>query len=156
MDHCRSCHGSYDIGHLCRLYLDPECVEPSTTLVRNNICSDVNETRALTWLFRRLFAYGVTVGSLTIVFVLIQVILVAQRPLLPGVMILLSFILLVLYITGLVETAVQLFGPGNVSDNCAKYVMNNSFTGVSVNTLAWLEQVNICKSFCREVSYEKS
>ncbi len=87
-------------------------------------------------------------GSLTVVVVLIQVILAAQRPLLPGVMILASFILLVLYITGLVETAVQLFGPGNVSNNCSKYVMNNSIAGVSVNTLAWLEQVNICKSFC--------
>jgi hypothetical protein len=95
----------------------------------------------------RLFPYGVTVGSLTVVWIIIQLILVAQRPLLPGLMILSSFILLVLYITGLVETAVQLFGPGKVSDNCTRYVMNNKISGVSVNTLAWLEQYNICKSF---------
>lgn len=94
---------------------------------------------------RRLFPYGVTVGSLTIVFVIVQVILFAQRPLLPGLMILSSFILLVLYITGIVETAVQLFGPGDVSNNCSRYVQNNKITGVSVNTLAWLEQDNICK-----------
>lgn len=87
-------------------------------------------------------------GSLTILFVILELIMISQRPLLPALMILCSFILLVLYITGLVETAVQLFGPGNVSNNCSRYVTNNSIHGVSVNTLAWLEQVNICKSFC--------
>ena len=94
-------------------------------------------------------------GSLTIVFVFIQLILISQRPLLPGVMLLLSFILLVLYMAGLIETAIQLFGPGNVSDNCSTYVLNNPISGVSVNTLAWLEQDNICKLFAAESLCEK-
>lgn len=64
--------------------------------------------------------------------------------LLPSVMLLFSFILLVLYITGLIETGIQLFGPGNVSGNCQRYVDNNQAFGVSIETLAWLQQNNIC------------
>ena len=56
-----------------------------------------------------------------------------------------AFILLVLYLTGLIETAIQLFGVGNVSNNCHRYVDNNPISGVSVSTLAWLEQNSICK-----------
>jgi hypothetical protein len=55
-----------------------------------------------------------------------------------------SFILLVLYLTGLIETAIELFGVGNVSDNCQRYVTNNQVSGVSATTLAWLEQNSIC------------
>jgi hypothetical protein len=57
-----------------------------------------------------------------------------------------SFILLVLYITGLIETAILLFGsPTNVSGNCSKYVTNAQSHGPTVATLAWLEQSNICE-----------
>ena len=52
--------------------------------------------------------FGIAVGSLTIVFILIMLALIFQRRLLPGVVMLGSFILLVLYITGAVETAIQL------------------------------------------------
>lgn len=62
-------------------------------------------------------------------------------------MLLFAFILLVLYITGIIETAIQLFGNGNVSDNCQRLVMNNQVTGFQVNTLLWIEQYNICKTF---------
>lgn len=86
-----------------------------------------------------------SVGSITLIFILIQLVLISQRRLLPGVMLLFAFILLVLYITGIIETAIQLFGAGNVSDNCQRYVTNNQITGVQVNTLAWLEQNNICE-----------
>jgi len=78
--------------------------------------------------------------------VIVEIVLIAQRRLLPGFMILWSFILLVLYLTGLIETAIQLFGPGNVSNNCQTYVSDNAATGVSLNTLAWLQQNNICES----------
>lgn len=57
-----------------------------------------------------------------------------------------AFILFVLYLTGLIETAVQLFGAGNVSNNCQRYVNNNPISGVSASTLAWLEQNSICES----------
>lgn len=56
-----------------------------------------------------------------------------------------AFILLVLFLTGLIETAIQLFGAGNVSANCTRYVNNNKISGVSATTLAWLEQSSICK-----------
>lgn len=84
-------------------------------------------------------------GTLTLVFIIIEFILVAQSRLLPGVMMLGSFILWVLFLAGLIETAIQLFGAGNVSSNCQRYVNNNKIYGVSASTLAWLEQNGICK-----------
>ena len=94
-------------------------------------------------------------GSLTVAFVIIELVIWSQRPLVPGLMLLCSFILLVLYITGIVETAVQLFGPGNVSSNCSTFVSGQSKTGVSLVTLAWLEENTICKLFCDRGLYKK-
>lgn len=91
-----------------------------------------------------LFPYGVTVGALTIVFIIIELILITQRQLLPGIMMLLSFILLVLFITGVIGTAIQLFGGPNINNQCNTYVSNMKVTGPSINTLAWLQQNNIC------------
>lgn len=89
--------------------------------------------------------YGVTVGALTIVFILIELILIAQRRLLPGIMMLLSFILLVLFITGVIGTAIQLFAGPNINNQCNTYVFNQNPTGPSLSTLAWLQQRNICE-----------
>ena len=93
--------------------------------------------------------FGIAVGSLTIIFILIMLALIFQRRLLPGVVMLGSFILLVLYITGAVETAIQLFGPqGNLNSNCNAYVLiPNHPHDLSVNTLAWLQQRSICMSW---------
>lgn len=92
--------------------------------------------------------YGITVGALTVIFIIIMLILINQRRLLPGVVIIGSFILLVLYITGLIETAIQLFGPeANIIGNCDTYVTKNQQTDLSINTLAWLEQNSICQSW---------
>ncbi|OCK90894.1 uncharacterized protein K441DRAFT_689142 [Cenococcum geophilum 1.58] len=91
-----------------------------------------------------LFPYGVTVGALTIIFIIIELILIAQRRLLPGIMMLLSFVLLVLFITGIIGTAIQLFGGPNINNQCNTYVSNMKVTGPSINTLAWLQQNNIC------------
>jgi hypothetical protein len=57
----------------------------------------------------------------------------------------LSFVLLVLYITGMVGTGIQLFGEGHVSSSCDTYVNGNQQTGATVDTLAWMQQNNICK-----------
>ena len=62
----------------------------------------------------------------------------------PGGILLGSFILFVLWLTALIETAIQLYGSGNVNSNCSTYVTNEEFTGVSIETLAWLTQNNIC------------
>lgn len=63
-------------------------------------------------------------------------------------MLLFSFMFLVLYLAGLIETAIQLFGSGNVNNNCKTYVNDRPQTGVTLGTLAWLEQDSICKYLC--------
>lgn len=90
--------------------------------------------------------YGVAVGSIAIIFIIIMLILIAQRRLLPGVMMLFSFILLVLFITGIIGTAMQLFGGPSINNQCNTYVFSRKITGPSADTLAWLQQQNICKS----------
>ncbi|EOD45054.1 1,3-beta-glucan synthase component FKS1 [Neofusicoccum parvum] len=92
-----------------------------------------------------LFPFGITVGGLTVLLIFIEIVLITQRKLLPGVMIIGSFILVVLYITGIIETGIQLYGdPSDVNGKCQRYVDNNEQFGPSVNTLAWLEQDSIC------------
>lgn len=89
--------------------------------------------------------YGVTVGALTIICILIMLILIAQRRLLPGVMMLASFILFVLFVTGIIGTALQLFSGPNINQLCQTYVNNQRPRDQNVITLAWLQQQNICK-----------
>jgi hypothetical protein len=57
-----------------------------------------------------LFPYAVTVGSLTLFFVILMIVLLAQKKLQPAWVLLGSFILIALFLAGLIETAVQLFG----------------------------------------------
>ncbi|THY51263.1 hypothetical protein D6C98_05698 [Aureobasidium pullulans] len=94
-----------------------------------------------------LFPYAVTVGSLTIFWIIIMIILMAQKKLQPAWVMLASFILIALFLAGLIETAIQLFGNGNVSTYCNRYVNNNNIRGVSIDTLAWLEQNSICSQW---------
>ncbi|KAM3421897.1 hypothetical protein BST61_g2274 [Cercospora zeina] len=92
--------------------------------------------------------FGITVGALTLAFIILMLILIVQRRLLPGVLIIGAFILLVLYITGLIETAIQLFGPsGDINSKCGTYVTGRNPNDLSVNTLAWLQQNSICQSW---------
>jgi hypothetical protein len=89
--------------------------------------------------------YGVTVGSLALVFIIIEIIYIAQRKLLPGTMMLLSFILLVLFIAGIIGTAIQLFAGPNINNQCNTYVFNDDINGPNRDTLAFLQQRNICE-----------
>ena len=90
--------------------------------------------------------YWVVCGSLAIAFLILILWLVAQRKLLPGIVILGSFILLVLWLVGLIKASIVLWGPqGSVNDNCMLYVQNQPVRGQSLNTLAWLEQNSICE-----------
>jgi hypothetical protein len=92
--------------------------------------------------------FGITVGALTIAFIILMLLLIIQRRLLPGVLIIGSFILLVLYITGMIETAIQLFGPaGDINSKCQTFVYNQKSSDLSINTLAWLQQNSICQSW---------
>jgi len=95
-----------------------------------------------------LFPYEVTVGALGITFNIILMVLIARRQLLPGIVLIGSFIFAVLNLAGVIEMSIQLFGPdGGVNNNCNTYVFSMPFTGVSVDTLAYLEQKNICQSW---------
>lgn len=93
----------------------------------------------------RLFPYMVVSGALGVFFIILILILAAQRFLLPGIIIVGSFILFVLWLTGLIETSLQLYGVvGNVNDNCKIYVDDNHFGGNNLQTMAWLTQSTIC------------
>ncbi|KAF1351886.1 hypothetical protein BDV97DRAFT_367707 [Delphinella strobiligena] len=94
-----------------------------------------------------LFPFGITVGSLTVLFIIVMLFMIAQNNLDPSYVILGCFILIVLFLTGLIETAIQLFGNGNVSSTCSTYVTSQKVTGVSLDTLAWLEQNAICSEW---------
>lgn len=97
--------------------------------------------------------YGVTVGALAIFFILIEIVFIAQRRLLPGTMMLLSFILLVLFIAGIIGTAIQLFAGPNINNQCNTYVFNAEYGGANRDTLAWLQQRNICQNWQAEFAF---
>ena len=94
----------------------------------------------------RILPYGVTVGALTIIFIIIELVLIAQRRLLPGVVLLFAFMLMVLFLAGAIGTGIQLFGGNNINNQCNTYVFNQRWRGVSERTLAFLQQQNICRS----------
>jgi len=94
----------------------------------------------------RYFPYWITTATLTILFIFIMLYLISQRQLLPGIVIMGSFILFVLWMVGLIVVSIELWGPtGSVNGNCNLYVNGQESSGVSVNTLAWLEQHSICE-----------
>ncbi|KAL4897095.1 hypothetical protein BDV59DRAFT_84694 [Aspergillus ambiguus] len=92
-----------------------------------------------------LFPYMVVSGALGVFFIVLILFLAAKRFLLPGIIIVGSFILFVLWLTGLIETSLQMFGVvGNIDDNCQIYVYDNKFGGNNLQTMAWLTQKTIC------------
>ncbi|PSS06916.1 hypothetical protein M430DRAFT_54213 [Amorphotheca resinae ATCC 22711] len=100
------------------------------------------------------FPYWVTVGALSIVFIIIMLWLISQRQLLPGIVIMGSFILFVLWTVGLIVISIQLWGPSGVNGNCGLYVNSNAVKGASTSTLAWLEQHSICQSWTAAWAFE--
>ncbi|KAL5113935.1 hypothetical protein ACEQ8H_008184 [Pleosporales sp. CAS-2024a] len=97
--------------------------------------------------------YGVTVGALALFFLTLEIVFIAQRRLLPGAMMLLSFILLVLFIAGIIGTAVQLFAGPNINNQCNTYVFSNAAKGPNVDTLAYLQQRNICQCWQAQFAF---
>ncbi|KAK3934965.1 hypothetical protein QBC46DRAFT_272729 [Diplogelasinospora grovesii] len=96
------------------------------------------------------FPYYITVGALTVTFIVVLLWLIYQRRLLPSIVMIGGFILFVLWLVGLIVISVELWGPtGSVSSNCNLFVFgaNPQPTGQSLNTLAWLEQRTICQSW---------
>ena len=89
----------------------------------------------------------VIAGSLGVFFIFLILVLAAQRFLLPGIIIIGSFVLFALWLTGLIETSLQLYGvAANVNANCQNHVLDNVASGNNVGTLVWLVQSTICKS----------
>ena len=105
--------------------------------------------------FLRLFPYSIATGSLTILFIGIILALVGQRQLLPGIMGLGCFILFALYLTGLIETAIQLYGPrGSVNSYCNAYKPTAGYEqGQGIETLAYLETKGICDDWKAAFSF---
>ncbi|OGM42117.1 hypothetical protein ABOM_009168 [Aspergillus bombycis] len=102
-----------------------------------------------------LFPFMVVSGALGIFFIVLILILAAQRFLLPGIILLGSFILFVLWLTGLIETSLQLYGVvGNVNDNCQIYIVDNRAGGNNMQTLAWLTQKTICDCWKTAFAFE--
>lgn len=96
----------------------------------------------------RYFPYFITVAALVIVFVATMIWLIANRRLLPAIVMIGSFLLFILWMVGLISTAVELWGPtGSVAGNCQLHVFNENPTGATMETLAWLQQKSICKLF---------
>ena len=92
------------------------------------------------------FPFWVATGSLGILYVLIMIGLTANRQLIPGVVMVGAFILFVLFLTGLVRDSIELWGPTNsVNSNCNRYIQGQRFEGVSLETLAFMSQNNICE-----------
>ncbi|KAH7028845.1 uncharacterized protein B0I36DRAFT_126571 [Microdochium trichocladiopsis] len=97
------------------------------------------------------FPYFITTGALTVVFIALLLYLIAQRRLLPSIVIIGAFALFVLWLTGLVVVSTELWGgvngSGSVAGNCDVLVFNAAPVGVSQETLAWLAQKSICQSW---------
>ncbi|KAJ5601607.1 hypothetical protein N7510_011141 [Penicillium lagena] len=102
-----------------------------------------------------LFPYMVVASALGVFFVLLVVLLILRGFLLPGIVIIGSFILFVLWLTGLIETSLLLYGvTGNVNDNCQIYVVENVARGNTIDTLAWLTQSTICNCWKTAFAFE--
>lgn len=102
-------------------------------------------TSAIVANFRRYFPYFITVGSLTVIFIIGIFWLIAQRRLLPAIVMIGAFMFFVLWLVGLVIVGIQLFGPnGSIQSVCDVQVFGRNPTGQSERTMAWLQQRNIC------------
>ena len=86
-----------------------------------------------------------------------MLILAGRRMLIPGGILLGGFILFVLWLTALIETAIQLYGPAaNVNGNCSTYVVQEASQskGIKIQTLVYLTQINICNCWKAAFAFE--
>jgi hypothetical protein len=84
------------------------------------------------------------VGALTEAFAWATLFLSWQRKLVPTIFMVYTFILLVLYITGIIGTAIQL---AVIVPACKANVDNNKQNGLSLDTLVWLNQSHTCENW---------
>ena len=94
----------------------------------------------------RYFPYYISVSALTILFIIGLFWLIAERRLLPAIVMIGAFMLFVLWLTGLVVISIELFGPsGSISSNCDIDVFTRDPRGQTQEALAYLQQRNICR-----------
>ncbi|KAI5301160.1 hypothetical protein KEM55_001967 [Ascosphaera atra] len=92
-----------------------------------------------------LFPFMVATSCITIVFLLVIWYLIVTFKLFADVMILGNVIMFALWLTGLIETGIQLFGQNSLNQTCIEFVFKAEYKGPSLRTLAWLEQASICE-----------
>ncbi|KAH7143599.1 hypothetical protein EDB81DRAFT_500390 [Dactylonectria macrodidyma] len=94
------------------------------------------------------FPYLITVAALAILFVAVIFYLIAERRLLPAIVMIGAFMLFILWLVGLVVVGIQLFGPDrSINSVCSIEVFGRNPTGQTEETMAWLQQRNICQSW---------
>ena len=88
----------------------------------------------------------ITVTSLTIAVVLILVSLYYIGLLLPLPVALAAFVMFTLWLTGLIKSSIELWGPlGSINDNCVRFVYQPGFWGgKSIDTIARIQQEGMC------------
>lgn len=94
------------------------------------------------------FYFIIITCVLTIIFVFTVWVLYAIQCLLPILVMLFSFILFVLWITGLVKQSIELWGPqGSINDYCVRFVYNDAIwapPGQNRDTWARIQQEGVC------------
>jgi disulfide bond formation protein DsbB len=95
----------------------------------------------------RYFVYFIIVGALTIIYLGMLLFLIANRRLLPSIVIIGSFMFFVLWLVGLIFVGMELWAPsGSVASNCDLLVFfPNQAPGNNQANLAWLMQKSICE-----------
>ncbi|KAL9010244.1 MAG: hypothetical protein Q9173_004801 [Seirophora scorigena] len=100
-----------------------------------------------------IFPYMITTTSLMIFFIIIMLGLISQQQLLPGVVVLGSFIFFVLWLAGLIETSIQLYGPsGAVNSYCGS--RPNTDVIDSQQTAVWLANSSLCVDWRTAFAFE--
>lgn len=94
----------------------------------------------------RILSYMITVSALMIVFIIIMLGLISQQQLLPGVVVLGSFILFVLWLTGLIQTSITLYGPSGAMNSYCGSRPNTQVIN-SQQTAVWLANSSLCTCF---------
>ncbi|EEH39779.2 hypothetical protein PAAG_01968 [Paracoccidioides lutzii Pb01] len=101
------------------------------------------------------FPFMVAAAAISLIFLFLIVFLAIQHSLIPEMIILGSFILFVLWFTGLIGTSVQLYGSkANINSNCQNWVSGYQYKGASINTLAWLTNITICNCWKTAFAFE--
>ncbi|KAI9369361.1 hypothetical protein BJX61DRAFT_151904 [Aspergillus egyptiacus] len=102
-----------------------------------------------------LLPYMLTITTLTLVFIITVLVLAAQGFLLPGIILIGTFILFVLWLTGLVETSLQMYGvAANINGNCRIWVDGNRVGGDNLDTMAWIAQSSLCNCWRTAFAFE--